>query len=72
MSSADVDAYVKAKIRPEHQGIVAMLRELMRECAPNAEELVSYGIVNTGRKLGHFHRLKSRPPVSSTQGRLCA
>ena len=28
--------------------------------------------VNTGRKLGHFHRLKSRPPVSSTQGRLCA
>ena len=44
MSSADVDAYVKAKIRPEHQGIVAMLRELMRECAPNTEELVSYGI----------------------------
>jgi len=44
MSSADVDAYVKAKIRPEHQGIVAMLRELMYECAPDAHELVSYGI----------------------------
>jgi len=44
MSSADVDAFVKAKIRPEHQTIVAMLRELMRECAPNAKELVSYGI----------------------------
>src|SRR3990172_3186362 len=27
--------------------------------------------VNTGRKVGHFHRLKSRPHLSSTQGRLC-
>jgi len=44
MSSAEVDAYVKAKIRPEHQAIVAMLRELMHECAPNAKELVTYGI----------------------------
>jgi len=28
--------------------------------------------VNTGRKLGHFHRLKSRPPGQSSQGHRCA
>ena len=43
--SLTVNEYVKAKVLPEHQEIVAMLRELMRECAPNAIEIVSYGMV---------------------------
>jgi hypothetical protein len=44
MSFLNIDEFVKTKVLPEHQDIVAMLRELMRECAPNAKELISYGI----------------------------
>jgi hypothetical protein len=39
-----VDEYVKTRIRPEHRPIVTMLRALMRECAPHAHELITYGI----------------------------
>jgi hypothetical protein len=39
-----VDEYVQANIRPEQQDIVAMLRALMRECAPGTTELISYGM----------------------------
>ena len=37
-----VDDYVSSKVLPEHRETVAMLRALVRECAPQAEELVSY------------------------------
>lgn len=47
-----VDEYIEAKIRPEHKPIVARLRALMRECAPNATELITYGIIGwRGRKM---------------------
>lgn len=39
-----VDEFVQRKVLPEHHAIVAMLRELMHECAPDATELISYGI----------------------------
>jgi len=39
-----VDDFVKTKVLPEFQPIVAMIRELMKECAPNAKEVISYGI----------------------------
>lgn len=39
-----VDEYVSTKVTPEHQETVAMLRALVRECAPEAEELISYGM----------------------------
>jgi uncharacterized protein YdhG (YjbR/CyaY superfamily) len=39
-----VDDYVNSKVPPEHRETVAMLRALVRECAPNAEEVVSYGM----------------------------
>ncbi|OPY26029.1 MAG: hypothetical protein A4E28_02743 [Methanocella sp. PtaU1.Bin125] len=42
--SKEVDEFVKAKVRPEHQDIVAALRALMRETAPDALETISYGI----------------------------
>src|SRR3989442_2831259 len=39
-----VDDYISSKVLPEHRETVAMLRDLVRECAPHAEELVSYGM----------------------------
>lgn len=39
-----VDEFIQAKVLPEFYPVVSMLRELMKECAPEAEELVSYGI----------------------------
>ena len=39
-----VDEYVKTEILPEHQAIVKAIRDLMRECAPNAKEYIGYGI----------------------------
>ena len=45
MSSITVDEYVKTKIRPEQQELVARLRMLMRERAPEAQEVITYGIL---------------------------
>ena len=41
---ASVDLFVKTRVLPEYRGIVKILRELMRECAPKATEMISYGI----------------------------
>jgi hypothetical protein len=49
---ASVDEIEEMKVLPQHQGIVAMLRELMRETAPEAREEMSYGMpVWKGRKI---------------------
>jgi hypothetical protein len=40
----NVDEFVTSKVLPELQPVVAMLRELMREMAPEATEQISYGI----------------------------
>lgn len=39
-----VDEFVAEKVQPEFHDIVAMLREMMHECAPDATETVSYGM----------------------------
>ena len=39
-----VDEFVKNKVLPEFQNIVALIRQYMREMAPGAQELISYGI----------------------------
>lgn len=39
-----VDEFVQTKVLPEFRDVVTMLRELMREAAPEAQELISYGI----------------------------
>ena len=39
-----VDDFVKLNVLPEHQEIVVLIRQLMRELAPNAREQISYGI----------------------------
>jgi hypothetical protein len=39
-----VDEFVKRRVLPEYRGIVGELRKLMRECAPDAREMISYGV----------------------------
>jgi len=40
----EIDEFVKINVRPEQRDIVAMIRALMRESAPDAIETISYGI----------------------------
>ena len=39
-----VDEFVQKKVQPELRDLVAEVRALMRRHAPQAEELISYGI----------------------------
>ena len=39
-----VDEFVELKVVPEHRPIVAAVRSLLKECAPRAEEVISYGM----------------------------
>jgi hypothetical protein len=43
MSSEAIDEYVMTRVAPDQQPIIAVLRELMNECAPDANEVISYG-----------------------------
>lgn len=40
-----VDEYIAAKIPAHHLPVVARLREVMGECAPDAAEVVSYAMI---------------------------
>ena len=47
-----VDEFVQSQIAPQHHALVAALRALVRECAPDAVEAVSYNMpVWKGRKI---------------------
>jgi len=39
-----VDEFVKTKVPPEHQGLIEELRALFRKEAPQAREVMSYGL----------------------------
>ena len=39
-----VDEFVATKVLPEYRPVVERIRELMRECVPDADEIISYGI----------------------------
>jgi hypothetical protein len=39
-----VDEFVESKVLAEYREIVAAIRALMKECAPDAKEEISYGI----------------------------
>jgi hypothetical protein len=41
----DVEDFVKYRVMPEYQDIVAIIRQLMHEMAPDAREMISYGIL---------------------------
>src|SRR5690349_2763770 len=45
-----VNEYIKRKVQPEYLAVVTSIRRLMRETAPNAEELISYGMPCYKRK----------------------
>ena len=44
MTAMTVDEFVKKKVPPQFREIVAELRALMRKHAPQAEELIYYGL----------------------------
>jgi uncharacterized protein YdhG (YjbR/CyaY superfamily) len=39
-----VDEFVASKVLPEFRPVVASIRSLMKESAPDAQEVISYGI----------------------------
>ena len=43
MKIAAADGFIKQRVQPEHYDIVEMLRNLMRDVAPNAKEVLTYG-----------------------------
>ena len=45
-----VDEFVASKVLPEFRPVVAALRKLMKENAPDAHEVISYGIPMYGLK----------------------
>jgi hypothetical protein len=40
-----VDAFIAQKVPPEFHNVVALVRLLMAECAPDATEKISYGML---------------------------
>jgi hypothetical protein len=44
MKDDAVDEFVTRRVLPELRPVVTMIRALMRECAPTAQESISYGI----------------------------
>ncbi len=40
----DVDEFIQQKVLPQFHPVVALIRQLMREYAPEAQEVISYGI----------------------------
>ncbi len=45
MKITSVDEFIKYKVQPEHREVVDRLRKLMRASAPNAKEVITYGIL---------------------------
>jgi len=39
-----VDEFVASKVQPEFRPVVAAIRKVMKESAPDAQEVISYGI----------------------------
>jgi hypothetical protein len=46
-----VDEFVESKVLPEFRPVVAAIRSLMKETAPTAEEVMSYGLPMYKQKL---------------------
>ncbi len=40
----NVDEFVKSKVLPQYKDVVELIRQYMRELAPEAQEVISYGI----------------------------
>jgi hypothetical protein len=44
MKPATVDEFVRSRVLPELRPVVTAIRQLMKETAPQAHEIISYGI----------------------------
>ena len=44
MEKLTVDEFIKTKVLPEFHPVVAEIRKSMKEYAPDAQEIISYGI----------------------------
>jgi uncharacterized protein YdhG (YjbR/CyaY superfamily) len=40
----NVDEFVKSRVLPEYRDVVELIRKYIRELAPDAQEMISYGI----------------------------
>lgn len=47
-----VDEYIKQKVQPQHLGMLGQLRAQMRAVAPQANEIISYGVIMWRGKRG--------------------
>jgi hypothetical protein len=63
MQSKSVDEFVQAKVLPQFHPVVAMLRELMAECAPQAEMEDKHGLLRGVGKVSRHVKLKSPDSV---------
>jgi hypothetical protein len=45
MKITTVEDFLTHKVAPEHDAIIASLRELMKKYAPDANEVITYGIL---------------------------
>lgn len=65
-----VEEYIEAKVLPEYRGMVTTLRTLMREVAPHATELISYGVIMWRGKRGMWiiNATKNGLTVSFSKG----
>jgi uncharacterized protein YdhG (YjbR/CyaY superfamily) len=70
MKIATVDEFVKLKVLPEQSAIVALIRKMMRELAPETKEVISYGLpMWRGNKLlAWFNPTKQGVTFSFTYG----
>ena len=44
MNEMTVDEFVQTRVLPEYQPVVALIRGLVKECAPGVKEIFSYGM----------------------------
>jgi hypothetical protein len=65
-----VDEFVKTKVQPELRPVVAAIRGLMKESAPDAKEAISYGMPMYARKkpLAWINSSKSGITLGFRQG----
>ena len=68
--TSEVNVYVQERIQPQHHDVVNYVRRLMRECAPQAGEIVSYGMItwNIGYPIAWLNPAKTHLTFSFREG----
>lgn len=66
----DVDVYVRERVPPAYREVVALVRQLMHDYAPQAEESVSYGMItwNIGKPIAWINPGSSHVTFSFREG----